>query len=76
MSLEGEDVLQQLCAAVSTLWIFVWAGAETGLLLVDDHDTVFECVGGSLLERVDDMIGIGNTELRGRSFARGCALQA
>ena len=43
MSLEGEDVLQQRCAAVSTLWIVVWFGAKTGLLLVDDHDTVFEC---------------------------------
>ena len=34
MSLEGEDVLQQRCAAVSTLWIVVWFGAETELLLI------------------------------------------
>ena len=44
LTLDGPDrVLQQLCA-VSAHWIIVWVGAETGLLLVDDHDMVFEQV--------------------------------
>ena len=60
MCLEGREyVLRQSCADLA-LWIIVWLGDETGLVLFDDQGQAIGSVLGCVLTHVDDMLAAGD----------------
>ena len=60
MCLEGREyVLKPSCADLA-LWIIVWLGAETSLLVLNDQGQAIGSVAGCVLTHVDDMLAAGD----------------